>query len=306
VLLPRKAGFAVPLAVACSLAQSAHAARVPAPASPRATPSYYVQTIDPRALRERGCSAGERRASGIVILDFGRPGWNGHSYGTLTFGGRFATNPAITRALEAFAHGYVHCLPRGSHARIVLARGTSNYPPHVPSGYLAGRKWARETVAFARFLRRAGLGAHVRSAAADDAEPAWDPAFTRTYDFFRGYRAYRPGYALFNYGSLDGGVGGIWNARQLWYVNGGMRYARPIPEIYYPAMAAQWGELSRIAAERYGRALPFAGLMTQHKAGCGRCGYRPREAHRALLRAVPRYLRSRLARLPALTNIRAL
>src|SRR5581483_3831026 len=78
--------------------------------------------------------------------------------GTLTFGGRFATNPAITRALEAFAHGYVHCLPRGSHARIVLARGTSNYPPHVPSGYLAGRKWARETVAFARFLRRAGLG----------------------------------------------------------------------------------------------------------------------------------------------------
>jgi hypothetical protein len=41
-----------------------------------------------------------------------------------------------------------------------------------------------------------------------------------------------------NYGSLDGGAGGIWNVRQAFYVSGGMRYARAMPEIYSHALAA--------------------------------------------------------------------
>jgi hypothetical protein len=173
----------------------------------------------------------------------------------------------------------------------------------VPSTYEAGRRWARETVGFAIFVRRAGLAARVRSAAADDAEPAWNPGFLSTRDFFRGYRAYNPGYPLYNYGSLDGGVGTYWNVRQAWFVTGGMRYARPLPEIYYGAMARQWAELTRLVARRYGRVLPFAGVMTQHEEGCRTCGYRPHEAHRALLRALPRWLQRHLQRLPAVTNI---
>src|SRR5439155_14078109 len=115
--------------------------------------------------------------SGIVVLDFGQPAFNGHTYGTYLFSGRFAGNKAITRALLAYAHGYVYCLRRDSHAHISLARGTNNYHPQVPSTYRAGWKWARETRALDRLLRRRGLDEHVASAAADDVEPAWDRGF---------------------------------------------------------------------------------------------------------------------------------
>ena len=237
------------------------------------------------------------------MLAFGKPYYNGHSYGTLTFSGRFASNREITAAMKTFARAYVRCLPRRSRAHIVLARGTSNYYPTVPSMFQAGRKWARETVFFARFLRRTGLARRVASAAAIDAEPAWNKSFVKTRDFFRGYRAYGPGHPLYNYGSLDGGVGKYWNARQLWFVTGGMKYARPLPEIYYPEMARQWARMSRIAVRRWGRPLQFAGLMTQHKARCG-CGFRPKEAHRALVRELRDHPKTWVWRLPAMTNIR--
>src|SRR5581483_2400258 len=134
-------------------------------------------------------------------------------------------------------------------------------------------------------LRRSGLANRVVSAAAIDAEPAWNPSFHRTRDFFRGYRDFGPGHLLYNYGSLDGGVGMIWNARQIFYVSGGMKYSRMIPEIYYPSMAEQWAKMSRIAVREFGRPVRFAGLMTQHKARCG-CGFRPKEAHQALVLAL--------------------
>src|SRR5262249_59290801 len=98
--------------------------------------------------------------------------------------------------METFARAYVDCLPKGSRAPIILARGTSNYYTWVPSQFKAGRKWARETVVFGRWLRKAGLAGRVSSAAAVDAEPVGNPSFIRTRDFFRGYRAYGPRHAL--------------------------------------------------------------------------------------------------------------
>lgn len=270
---------------------------------PRATPSFYIHSPLPQVLYAKGCRAGQNRAFGIVVLAFGKQSYDGHSYGTLTFSNRFTSNAEITRGMKAFARGYVSCLPRGSRAHIVLARGTSNFYPSVPSTYGSGWKWARETVAFARYLRSSGLDRRIASAAAIDAEPAWNPSFIRTRDFFRGYRAYAPGHVLYNYGSLDGGVGAIWNARQVWYVTGGMKYVRALPEIYYPVMARQWARMSRLAVERFGRPIPFAGLMTQHKARCG-CGFRPKEAHQALVLALREHPRTWVRRLPALTNIK--
>ena len=152
------------LVISCTLASSAHAARRDgrgkphAHGIPRATRSYYIRSVHPTVLHRMGCRAGERRASGIVILDFGRLSYDGHSYGTQTFANRFAPNRAITRGMKAFARGY---------------------------------------------------------------------AF-RTRDFFRGYRDYDPGYTLFNYGSLGGGVGMYWNVRQAWFVAGrALMHARP-------------------------------------------------------------------------------
>jgi hypothetical protein len=270
----------------------------------RATISLYERTTTRRVFREQGCGAAKRGATGVVILDFGKPSYNGHTYGTILFSGAFAGNKEITRAMAAYAHGYVRCLPKGSDDRIALARGTSNYHPSVPSVYKAGRKWARETMALQRTLRARGLDSHVTAAAADDVEPAWDPSFRRTRDFYRGYADSHVGHALYNYGSLDGGiVSGYWNAHQAFYVTGGMRYARAIPEIYNRMMAREWAALAQVAHHRYHRPVKFAGVMTEHTAS--NRGVKPRDAHRMLVRELAAQGRGNApARVPAAyTNI---
>jgi hypothetical protein len=270
------------------------------------TGSRYEQTTNVNVLREQGCRAGKRQQNGLVILAFGKPAYDGHSYGTILFSNTFAPNVKIVRATKAYANGYAACLPEGSPAQITLARGTSNYHPSVPSAYKAGRKWARDTMTIAKYLRNhPGVGAHVTSAAAIDAEPAWDPSFHQTHHFFRGFRDARTGYLLYNFGSLDGGVGSIWNLRQAFYVSGGMKDARVVPEIYFKEQAKQWAELARLAQKRYGRSVQFAGIMTQHSAGCGNCGMTALKAHRTLKKELARHDVTRdLARtLASATNI---
>src|SRR5204863_8870001 len=138
----------------------------------------------------------------------------------------------------------------------------------------AGVRGARATDKLARILKRHGLDRHVESAAADDAEPAWDRHFRKTRLFFHGFRTAVHGHTLFDYGSLDGGIGAVWSARQAWYVAGGLPNTKALPEIYNSAMAQQWAELARIASGRYHLAVHFAGVMTQGTASCN-CGLRP-------------------------------
>jgi len=286
-------------------AQSTLAVRPIRAANARATISLYEHTVRQSTLRGHGCDAAKRGVGGIVILDFGQPAYNGHTYGTYLFSGRFAGNKAITRAMLAYAVGYRHCLPRGSKLSISLARGTSNYHPQVPSPYQAGRRWARETRKLETLLEARGLAAHVTSAAADDVEPAWDRSFHRTRDFFRGYRDAEPGNVLYNFGSLDGGVGSIWNASQIFFVSSGMKYVAAIPEIYNHAMAQQWAELAHIAKHRYHRPLKFAGVMTTHTSG--NHAMKPRDAHKVLVHALAATVgRDAVGAVPAtLTNIRS-
>jgi hypothetical protein len=249
------------------------------------TLSIYEHRAKRSVLVAQGCSAAHRHENGVVVLDFGKPAFEHGGYGTIVFSGRFATNHKITAAMLGYARGYVSCLPETSTASIELARGTSNYHPAVPSAYVAGVRWARETNKLGRELARNGLDAHVEAAAADDAEPAWDPSFRKTGHFFHGFRAAVHGHTLFDYGSLDGGVGAIWSARQAWYVAGGIRHTKALPEIYNSAMAREWAKLARIARGRYHRAVHFAGVMTQGTSSCN-CGLRPPEAHRVLAQAL--------------------
>ena len=272
----------------------------------RATISLYEHTTSRYVLARQGCRAAQRGVGGVVILDFGKPAYNGHTYGTMLFSNRFAGNKEITNGMLGYARGYVGCLPHGAHMQISLARGTSNYHPAVPSPYKAGRRWARETMTLQHLLRIHGLHRHVVSAAADDVEPAWDRSFWRTRDFYRGYASARVGHILYNYGSLDGGVThGIWNVHQAFFVASGMRYSRAIPEIYNAAMARQWAELARAARHRYHRPLKFAGVMTTHTSA--NHGLKPLVAHQMLRQE----LASSVGRGPAsyvppsLTNIRS-
>jgi hypothetical protein len=277
--------------------------RTSAPKAVRATTSLYERTASASVLRVQGCHAAKRGVGGIVILAFGQPAYNGHTYGTNLFSGRFAGNKEITRAMLAYATGYTRCLAPGSNLTITLARGTSNYHPQVPSPYRAGRKWARETFVLANALRRTGLDKHVVSAAADDVEPAWDRSFHRTRDFFRGYRDAHTGALIYNFGSMDGGVGGVWNASQIFFVASGMRYARVIPQIYNHSMAREWATLAHIARHRYHRPVKFAGVMTEHTSG--NHAMKPLDAHKTLVRELATKIGPDAPAVPpTLTNIR--
>jgi hypothetical protein len=249
------------------------------------TLSIYEHTAKPWVLAVQGCEAAHRQESGIVVLDFGKPAFEKGGYGTILFSGRFAKNRRITTAIVGYARGYASCLPAGSAASITVARGTSNYHPGVPSAYTAGVRWARATNDLGRSLVLHGLSEHVVAAAADDAEPAWDRHFRQTRDFFHGFRAAVHGHTLYDYGSLDGGVGAIWSARQAWYVAGGIRNTQALPEIYNSAMAEEWAELAQIAHGLYHRDVHFAGVMTQGTTSC-HCGLRPLAAHRVLAHAL--------------------
>ncbi|MGH3049575.1 MAG: hypothetical protein ACRDLK_05405, partial [Gaiellaceae bacterium] len=160
--------------------------------------SIYERTTKQWILRRQGCGAGKENLNGVVILDFGKLAYNGHTYGTILFSNRFAANRQITKAMLGYAAGYNACLPKGSLARIELARGTSNYHPAVPNVRTAGRLWARETSTLAHFLYFRHLDGHVWSAAADDAEPAWDPHYVKTRNFFLAYRKTGIGRPLYN------------------------------------------------------------------------------------------------------------
>jgi hypothetical protein len=272
---------------------------------PTVTPSLYEHTTAPRILRAQGCRAGRVYTNGLVVLDFGKLAFSARhaGYGTITFANHFASNTAIGWAVKSYARGYSECLPKGARAHITLALGTSNYNPEVPSTYTAGRLWAKQTAAVGAYLRIHHFD-HVVAAAGDDVEPAWDRSFRRTYDFFRGFGSAHSGYLLYNYGSLDGGVGQIWKLRQAYYVAGGMHAARAVPEIYNRAMAEQWAELSRQAVHRYGRPIKLAGLMTQHHGHCG-CGYTAAQAHKALVGELAKHPRTKVRMLAASTNIGA-
>lgn len=291
-------------AAAKAKAKAAQVAAVQPQASPRVSVSSYERSIRGAVLAAQGCRAGRRGVGGLIILDFGKPYSNGHSYGTVLFSNRFASNAAITRGLYHYAVSYVRCLPKDSNARIVLARGTSNYHPSVPSAFKAGVKWARETQALADMLaKRPNVAKHVTAAAADDAEPAWDRGFRRTYAFFRGFQDAGTHKLIYNYGSLDGGVGAIWTARQAFFISGGLRDSRAVPEIYNHAMAHQWAELARIANDRYKKPVRFAGVMTQHHA---RFSMAPADAHQMLVRALAEHVGGDAPAVPAnLTNISA-
>jgi hypothetical protein len=272
-----------------------------------ATPSLYERTTSIAILRAQGCLAGRARTNGLVVLDFGKLDYRRSrgGYGTITFADTFASNRAITWAMKSYARGYSECLPHGSSAHIELARGTSNYgQSSVPSTYTAGRLWAGATVALGNYLRRHDFD-HVTAAAADDVEPAWDRGFRRTYDFFRGYAGADHGYLLYNYGSLDGGVGGIWKLRQVYYVAGGMHEARAVPEIYNRSMAQQWAELARLSYARYGKPIKLAGLMTQHWTSCSGCGYTAPKARHVLVHELAKVQHGLPVRetLSAITNI---
>ena len=234
---------------------------------PYTTKSYYESTTSTSTLYNQGCSAGNAGAAGAIILDFGRPAYRDGAYGTMLFGsGGFASNVSILAAMKSFAQGYWNCSPLNT--KVVVARGTSNYchagsacsllPPDYTA---AGAYWGTRTNELATYIFNSGYSSQETSAAADDAEPAWDPDFTSTHDFITGYNS-TAAWILFDYGSLESGY---WSRAHEYYVAyTGANF--PLPEIYYTSMAASWESLELWAVANHNVSMLMLGVMSEWPA----------------------------------------
>jgi hypothetical protein len=250
-----------------------------AAAAPNQTSSYYEGNADPAHLYLQGEQAGRSSAQGIVILDFGRPAVANGVYGTFGFGNVLIPFSSIAAGVESYIKGYFELAPR--YTMLNVAVGTNNScgtgqpcgpsqvicgcPDEPPDFSLWGQQYAyavEEIGAWASaYKARQTFTDVVRVVAADDIEPAYDPAYLNTYDLLKGYANAVGGYfpPLVDYGSADANV---WTDDELLQVAYGFAPDVPMPEIYYSPDAAEWAALLSYAKAVSGRSREIYGVLT--------------------------------------------
>ncbi len=261
---------------------------------PRPTVSYYEQDANLKVLFAQGKAAGERAEQGIVILDFGRPADGPSGPGTMGFGGRYMPFASVVAAVESFIRAYFRYAPGGTTLHVAV--GTNNScGPGQPCGHVTCgcpdepadlQLWGSELASTVerlgawatQFKVGHGFSDSVRVVAADDAEPAFDPGFKNTYAVLKGYAdaVGGPWPAMVDSGSAEGSY---WTKSQLFQVAYGFRPDVPMPQVYYPAQASQWGALLRYAKAKRGKPMTVYGVLTE-----GPGAYDPGAAYAAMLR----------------------
>ena len=241
------------------------------------TTSYYESTASTRQLAIQGAVAGNDDFQGVVILDFGRPGYDGTSEGTIGYGGSYLPFSSIESAVESYITAYYASAP--PYTSLKVAVGTNNscgtgqpcgdfkcgcgYEP--PSYTYWGEQLASTVEQLDQWVRsmkaERGYTDNVEVIAADDAEPAFDPGYQNTYDVLNGYAQAvgGPEPPMVDFGSAEGS---FWTEDQLYQVAYGFPPDVPMPEIYYPVQASEWGGLVRYAKARYGQTLTIFGVLT--------------------------------------------
>jgi hypothetical protein len=272
--LPLRAGATTPVA--------AIRASAPASSAPKPTSSYYEYGADPSVLASQGSAAGNAGSQGMVILDFGRPAFEGSSYGTIDHSGHFVSLAAVDKAVEAYLKAYYTFSP--AYTRLEVAVGTNNScstgqpcgdvgcgckdePPSFVRWGAALASTVKSLDAWITSLKAgSGYTDDVKVVAADDAEPAYDPGFWNTYDVFKGYAAavggFRP--AMVDYGSAEPGY---WSLEQLFRVAYGFMPDVPFPEIYFPGDVANWTALVNYAKAQHGVVMKIFGVLTDMPNG---------------------------------------
>jgi hypothetical protein len=265
-------------------------AAVPAPATalaqaaPAPTTTRYMTTTDRDVLYQEGCA--QTNESGIVILDFGQPWWDGTTYGTILFGANtFRSIADIEGAVEGWLDGYWSC---GGGGAVRLAIGTSNYQGFTGTGH--GVAWAQLVTRVNDWiLAPPSWAAREAARGASDLEPSWNSA-ANSRAWVDGYAsAYQ--YPFYDYGSADGcppygACNNGWTPEDVWYVAYGSPAAWPIPEIYFPANAQQWQQVGRYGAVQHGSAVQFLGTLTQWAAAGGCCTNAPADGWQQLFDAL--------------------
>jgi hypothetical protein len=246
--------------------------------APPSTTSYYERSANPLALYRQGEAAGRSAAQGIVVLDFGRPGDNGVSYGTMGFGGPLIPFRSIARGVENYIRGYYRYAPRYTTLDVAVGTnnscgtgqpcggGTCGCPDEPPNFAVWGSQLAVTVMKIGAWALRLrdlnGFTDDVRVVGADDAEPAYDPGYSNTYDLLEGYARTVGGSfpAMVDYGSAEASY---WTEDQLLQVAYGFRPDVPMPQVYYPSEAADWGALLRYAKARRGEVMTIFGVLAE-------------------------------------------
>lgn len=240
---------------------------------PFITHSWYERysvsgTTNYNTLYDQGCTAGNNSASGVFILDYGRPAYDSstNTYGTIdTLSGSWHKFDDIVSALDAFADGYWACSPTGTH--IYLALGTSNdlgagscssCGYRVTSLSNAGGKLSDKVQEVQNHINAMGQSSQITASAAIDMEPAWDYCNTvygtttcstggstdgsNTMTYLNGFNTNDSGATsnvLWDYGSNEQGY---WDRSTQWSAAFGyMDYL--FGEVYNSGQANDWAGL---------------------------------------------------------------
>jgi len=265
-----------------TMAPPASASTRPPTLTPITTVSRYESTTEPSVLGAQGAADGGAGLAGVAILDFGRPAESDLGAATLDFGSHLDPMPTLVAAVDAYADSYRRMAPRGASMTVLLGTNDScgtGQPcgtgtcgcTDEPNDFVAwGQAWGQAVTQIDAHLAatESSYAASVHAGAADDAEPAYDPAFTNTFDVLAGYDE-ATSLPMIDYGSIDGGPtsNGFWTPQQMYLVASGLRPDVALPEIYHPGMAEQWAALSHWAVANAGGPLPFAGVLTEAPAG---------------------------------------
>lgn len=259
---------------------------------PEFTTSRYMSTIDGQKMYQLGCKSGEKRESGVVVLDFGQPRLISSTvgastvvtYGTRIFDFTFVSLNQIADGAKQFANGYWSCAPKDTQLRLAL--GTSNYESPTHPSFADANGWQEHGRAFAQMVNdvhawlqtQPNLASQIFIFGANDIEPSWNSVANS--------RAWVDGYAsvsqrsFYNYGSCDGcpnqfgplwSPNNGWSVDDVWYVSWGAQPALPMPEIYAQSSvnADQWYRISLHGALKHNQKIEFDVVLTQWQA-CNR------------------------------------
>lgn len=235
------------------------------------TTSRYMTTVDSVTLFNLGCA--QTYQSGLLILDFGSPRYNGTDYGTSLFQG-FAAISSIESAVRYFLNGYYVC---GGGGFMTVAVGTTSHGSQVTSEH--GAAWGEMMTRLNNYI--SNYRDRLAVVGAIDIEPGgvpntgWSsPTVTRAW--VDGYSSTSP-VRYYNYGSADGcqttgtsPCNNGWTPEDLWYVSwGSPANPLPVPEIYYnapplqPVNALQWINLATLHG---GAPMNVPGVLSEWQA----------------------------------------
>jgi hypothetical protein len=262
---------------------------------PGTTISHYETNVNHVTLLGQGEAAGKSDAQGLVILDFGRPAFNGTTSGTMDFGGVFVPLTSVVAGTLSFIQGYLATAPRD--LRLEVAIGTNNScGTGQPCGALvcgcrfeppSYEAWGAHLAAAVEQAQaevdsltyHTGYTDVVRVIAGDDAEPAFDPGYQNTHDLLAGYANAVGGYqpSMVDFGSADRG---FWSSDELLQVADGFRPNLAMPEIYFSTDVSSWASLVSYA-KSHGKALTIFGVLTNTASGVS-----PAAGYSSLLNAI--------------------